>query len=196
MPLLRRVAFALAALLLTLAPARADFETAMAAYLAGDLEGAYVQFEPLAQSGDPESQNQVGLMLGAGLGAARDDRAAARWFERAAAQGHVRARANLARLYLLGLGVVEDRERAAELYKQAALAGYVKAQAALGNLYARGWGVPRDRLRAYFWWTLAARQGDHESLTGREDMAYNMTPHQIRIANWLIENWDPGSPAP
>jgi hypothetical protein len=193
---LRRPWIAFALLVLLTAPARADFAAGMTAYVAGDLEGSFAIFRPLAEAGDAEAQNQVGLMYGAGLGVTRDDAEAARWFERAAAQGHHRARSNLARLYLLGLGVEKDTEHAAGLYKRSARAGYVKAQAALGNLYARGVGVPKDLLRAYFWWTLAARQGDHESLVGREDAAYLMTPHQIRVGNWLVDRFDPAPDGP
>lgn len=171
--------------------ARADYAEGEAALRAGDFATALRVWRPLAEAGLADAQNDMGVMYGGGFGVARDDAAAAGWFRRAAEQGHARGAANLARLYFHGLGVPQDLAEAARYYKQAALTGYAPAQGQLGQLFYTGQGVPRDIVRAYFWWTLAAQRGDHESTVAREAAAYMMTPHQIRVGNILAEHWQP-----
>jgi TPR repeat protein len=168
-----------------------EFDAGMAAFARGDFATALERWRPLAEQGDAAAQNELGVMYGAGLGVARDDAIAALWFRRAALQGYPRAQHNLGRLYRFGLGVERNPQVAAGWIKASARTGYVKAQATLGALYAGGEGVPKDLLRAYFWWTLAAGQGDFESVKGREDIAYMLSPHQIRVGNLLAERWVP-----
>lgn len=56
---------------------------------------AHETLTPLAQTGNAEAQNTLGLMYANGLGVARDDSKATRLFRAAARKGHKRARQNL-----------------------------------------------------------------------------------------------------
>ncbi len=65
-----------------------------------------------AEQGDPEAQNQLGVLYAHGEGVAKDVRQAAKWYRQAAEQGHGPAQLNLGRAYAAGLGVPADHIRA------------------------------------------------------------------------------------
>ena len=69
-----------------------------------------------AQSGDDEAQFYVGALYSAGVGVARSDEEAFRWFGRAANQGQSHAMLILAGLYAIGRGVERNN---VESYKWA-----------------------------------------------------------------------------
>ena len=96
-----------------------------------------------------------------GRGVKKDIPHAFHWFEKAAAQNLPQAQWNLGELYATGLpGVDPDPKKATQLCKRAANAGFAPASATLGALFARA----KKHERAVRWWTLAAEQGDLESL--------------------------------
>lgn len=90
-------------------PVRADFMNALSAYDAGAYGVAFTEWRRLAESGDIDAQVALAGLYQAGLGAPRDDRAAARWYERAAQRGNMVARLNIGDLYSRGIGVARDR---------------------------------------------------------------------------------------
>ena len=179
-----------AALSMALPAGAADFDLGMAAIGRGDFAAAYAEWAPLARAGDPRAQNGLGVLHGNGFGVPRDLGLALGWFRRAAVQGLPEAQNNVGRHYQFGLGLDQrDAAEAARWYKRAARAGHVASQGALGAMYARGEGVPKDLLRAYFWWSVAAAEGDSASMIAREDAAGLMTPRQIKTGNLLAESW-------
>ena len=93
-------------------PGRADFMNALAAYDAGAYGVAFTEWRRLAEAGDVEAQVALAGLYESGLGVSRDDRAAARWYERAARRGHPVARLNIGEFYSRGIGVAHDRVRA------------------------------------------------------------------------------------
>jgi hypothetical protein len=75
----------------------------------------------LAQEGDPEAQCLMGSLCEVGLGgAARNDTAAAEWYERSALSGYLGGAYNLATMYARGAGVARDFDEAARWFKIAA----------------------------------------------------------------------------
>ena len=54
------------------APAWAGFDEGLAAYERGDYETAYHEFRPLAEQGDAEAQNGLGVMYDTGQGVTLD----------------------------------------------------------------------------------------------------------------------------
>jgi len=147
---------------LALAPAAAgaaDSRNGTAAYLRGDFDVAYREFQRAAETGDAVSQFNLGGMFFEGRGAERNMREAAYWFRKAAEQGVPLAQHGLAVLYYRGAGVVRDYAEAARWFAKAANQGVPNAQFNLGVLYYRGEGVPRDIGRMLDWIRKSADQG-------------------------------------
>ena len=73
-----------------------------------------------AESGDALAQAGLGFACCLGLGAARDDEAAVRWWRRAAEQGNVLGQTMLGWSYLEGRGVGMDHVEAHQWFSRAA----------------------------------------------------------------------------
>jgi TPR repeat protein len=85
-----------AALILGIAGAVAGpWEDGMAAYNRGDYMPAIRLFRPLAEQGNAEAQNVLGVMYRRGQGVAHSSVRAFLWFSRAAARGDTKAKAEL-----------------------------------------------------------------------------------------------------
>ena len=153
------IAFALAATT-SAAPASADYEAAVQAYLAGDYELAFSEWLVEAEGGDPRAQYAIGAMYRGGEGVAIDAAEAARWYQRAADQGFAAAQFNLGVMLQKGEGLARDDAAAAIWYREAALQGFAQAQFNLAVLYQLGLGVDRDYFEAAVWYLLAAGTGD------------------------------------
>jgi TPR repeat protein len=98
---------ALAAVLAAV-PAFADFQAGVDAYQKGDYVGAAKEWRPLAESGDPIAQFNLGLLYLDGHGVPQNPAEAANWFRRAAEQDYTGAQHNLGAMYGSGQGVKRD----------------------------------------------------------------------------------------
>jgi hypothetical protein len=87
-----------------------DLPTALATP-ASDRDMAH-RYEQSAQAGDDDAQFYLGALYSAGVGRARNDGEAYRWFQRAADQGHPHAMLIVAGLYATGRGVPKDNVKA------------------------------------------------------------------------------------
>lgn len=74
-----------------------------------------------------------------------------------------------------------------------ARAGDADAQAMLGYLYARGEGIGRDPVAAYFWYALAARQGDPFAAEAAAALARTLTPAERASAEARLRAWSPSA---
>jgi TPR repeat protein len=101
---------ALVALLLVAAAAHAQggFAEGLAAYDAGDFQGALEAWQPLAEAGDGDAQVALAGLYRSGLGVPADLGEAALWYLRAAERGEPVAQLNLGDLYARGAGVPRD----------------------------------------------------------------------------------------
>ena len=135
--------------------AYADFDSALAAYDAGDYETAFKEFLPLAEEGNDEAQKSLGYLYIQGLGVAQDYGEAFKWFRKAAEQGNAGAQETLGFLYREGLGVTQDYAEAAKWYRKAAEQGLPLAEHNLGWMYQQGLGVQRDYAEAFNWYRKA-----------------------------------------
>ncbi len=70
-----------------MAPARAGWDEAEAAYQRGDYATAILEFRPLAEQGNAIAQYNLGLMYGKGQGVPQDYAEAVQWYRKAAEQG-------------------------------------------------------------------------------------------------------------
>ena len=82
------------------------FEDAVSAYDRGDYATAIRLLRPLAERGDAEAQNNLGVMYDNGRGVPRDDTEAAKWFRKAADQGIADAQYNIGVMYFNGREVL------------------------------------------------------------------------------------------
>ena len=97
------------------------------AYDRANLAEALRVWMETAQSGDVESQTNVGEIYERGLGVPPDYVKAVEWYQKAADKGYSRALFNLGTMYEQGLGVEQDSLKAL-------------------NLYRKAWGVPEDNI--------------------------------------------------
>ena len=177
---------------LVAAPAWADFQSGLEAYLRGDYATALTEFRPLAQQGNAKAQFGLGLMYSqGGRGVPQDDAKALRWYRRAAEQGHAGAQFNLGFMYSKGRGVPQDYAEAVRWYRLAAEQGNAVAQNNLGGMYGQGLGVPQDYVQAHMWVNLAAAQGNEQAQKTRDRLPKQMTPAQIAKAQRLAREWKP-----
>ncbi len=121
-----------------------------------------------AEQGDAQAQVGLGAAYAFGLGVAKDQREAVRWYRKAAEQGNVRAQNELGIAYNKGKGIAKDQREAVRWYRKAAEQGLADAQLNLGHSYLLGEGVTTDKRKAAFWYRKAAEQGntDAQSLLG------------------------------
>ena len=142
-------------------PSRAGlYEDADAAYKSGDYVSALRTLRDLAEQGNSQAQNLLGVMHSQGRGVTKDEVEASRWYRKAAEQGLARAQNNLGTMYRDGRGVGRDDAVAVSWFRKAAEQGYPPGQTNLGYMYANGRGVTRDDAEAVQWYRKAADQGN------------------------------------
>lgn len=141
------------------AAAAAPEKTAAAPARPGPLERLRAE----AERNNPAAQYDLGLIYARGETVAKDDKEAARWFERAAKQGLPAAQFNLGLFYEQGRGVARNDSRAFHWYQSAAEQGHARARHNLGTMLVEGKGTPRNYDKAAHWFAKAAEAGVAES---------------------------------
>jgi TPR repeat protein/uncharacterized protein YgiM (DUF1202 family) len=136
-----------------------NYDAGRAAYGRGDYATALREWLPLAEYGNADAQNYIGLMYDLGQGVSQDRTEAARWHRKAAEQGDAVGQVSLGRMYEIGRGVAQDYGEAVKWYRKAADQGNAYAQAYLGEKYQNGRGVAQDHGEAAKWYRRAAEQG-------------------------------------
>ena len=136
MPIVRFVAFAL--LLVSTAAAQASGQV-------GQKDISDLRKE--AESGDAQSQSELGDRYYTGRGVAKDHAEAMKWYRKAAEQGDAEKRRSLAFLYWLA----GDNVEAAKWYLRAAEQGNLLSQSNLADMYRDGVGVPQNYAEAAKW---------------------------------------------
>ncbi|TLG78719.1 SEL1-like repeat protein [Methylocystis sp. B8] len=124
---------------------------------------ALAAIKRLAVEGDPAAQYEMGARLVEGRGAARDAKAAARWFEKAAETGLVPAQYRLGSMYEKGVGVERDYGLARLWYERAAGSGNARAMHNFAVLLAEGGDGKPDYVAAADWFRRAAEYGVRDS---------------------------------
>lgn len=142
-------------------------DAAAQAYFAGDYAKALKLYTPLAEKDDAEAQFNLGVMNQLGQGTDKNDKAAAKWFEKSAAAGNPEAMVKLGELYNEGSGVTKNSKTAAEWYAKAADAGSPAAMNNLAYLYYLGEGVPQD-------FNIARKMFERAADKGVADAQYNL----------------------
>ena len=107
--------------------ANAGLSEGIAAFNAKDYATALREFLPLANQGNAQAQNNLGVMYKNGRGVPKDEAQAVAWYRKAAEQGNANAQTNLGNMYGNGRGVPKDVVLAYMLYNIAAANGNEKA---------------------------------------------------------------------
>ena len=90
----------------------------------GRFEEARAAFLPLAQAGNADAEELIGVMYAMGLGVARDDERAFEWYLRSAMKGHPGAQSGVGWYYEVGRGIsAPDLVRAYAWYVLSAIGG-------------------------------------------------------------------------
>ena len=120
---------------------------------------AFSKIKTLAEGGDRDAQNNLGLCFQFGYGTKQDYAKAMIWFRRAADSGCATAQFNVGGLYFEGNGVEKDLRAATIWYKKAAEQRNELALVQLGWINQKGLGVEIDLKRAFVLYLIAYRQG-------------------------------------
>lgn len=184
-----RVILAVGGLLLAASAWAGESEKGLAAYNSTEYDTALAIWQPLAESGDAESQYGLGMMYGNGFGVPMDDALAIKWYGLAAEQGHADALNNLGIMYQNGWGVPLNEEEAVRLFTLAAEHGVAEAMVALGRHFAMDFSAAYDPVQAYKWFSLAAELGEMDAAAKRDTIAGKMTVEQVAEGNTMVDVW-------
>ena len=161
----------------------AQFQLGLARLEAGDESEAVRLMRLSAAQGQPAAQYRLAKMYEAGLGVEVNTRTAKSLLLKAAKAGNRLAMHDLGHYYATGAdGEAEDLVKAAGWFTQAAEHGVVDSQYNLGILYQGGSSIPKDLESAWFWFKVAAAQGDRDAARQAEAVAIDMSPEQMARA--------------
>ncbi|WP_409523423.1 tetratricopeptide repeat protein [Nitrincola sp. MINF-07-Sa-05] len=147
---------------------------------------------PLAEAGDGDAQNQVGVMYEFGNGVERNAELAFQWYQRAAEQMIVSAWHNLGRSYNFGTGTEQDFAEAEAWYLRAAERGYTDSLFFLGTLYATDHGGNNEHepdIIAYAWMQNAAALGNQTAQPIAQRLLMKLDAEQTEAAEKLAERY-------
>ena len=118
------------------------------AFKKGDYEKAFNLWMPMANNGDAEAQNYLGVHYYLGLGTSRNYKEAVKWFEMAAKSGYPDAQRNLGDMYHYGRGVPQDFYHAYIWYFAASQQGHENAKLSLENIAGNNKLTPNQQMHA------------------------------------------------
>ncbi len=110
--------------------------------------------------GEAASMHELGGMVIAGRGIARDEKAGLEWLRKAAEAGHLPSYEALSGFYNFGMHVARDVPEAERLLRIPAQQGLASSQSLLGMLLLRGAGVEARPEEGMEWLRKAAAAGD------------------------------------
>ncbi|MGI9356692.1 MAG: peptidoglycan-binding protein [Rhizobiaceae bacterium] len=159
-----------------------------------DMKASAKWFGHAAEQGFAPAQYSVGSLYEKGIGVDRDIDKASMLYEKAAEQGNARAMHNLAVIAATGNppSTAPDMNTAVSWFKQAANLGIKDSQFNLGILYGQGMGVPQNLAESYKWFALAAKTGDSDAASKRDEVANAMDPDDLDVARKEVSNWKVG----
>ena len=94
----------------------ADYNDGLTAYHEGDYKTALSEWKPLAEQGDADAQNNLGVLYNKGQGVTKDYEEAIKWYRKSANQGYVNAQYSLGSMYETARGVVRDDKKSFKWY--------------------------------------------------------------------------------
>jgi len=139
----------------------AQFQLGLNKLQAGEPEEAARLIRLAANRNQPAAQYRLAKLYETGTGVTKDTVTARELVERAAIGGNRIAMHDLGNYHFYGQGGLErDPATALEWFSKAAERGVVDSQFNVAFLREGGQGIAEDLSVAYFWYNIAARQGD------------------------------------
>ena len=83
----------------------------------------------------------------------------------------------------------EYKKNVIDVWEKLAKEGHSGAQHNLGFAYNNGHGVPQNYQKAYYWFSLAAANGNTAAEKWRDEVVEKMTPQQIAKAQEEVQKW-------
>lgn|GEM_PF-2696887 len=130
-----------------------------------------------AEQNDARALYRLAVMLQTGDGVDKDLPKALKLYRRAAEQGVLEAYFNMAQMVERGEGTPADAPAAAGMFEQLANAGMTEAMRELGRINAQN--EDRDLAAAWFWFALAAANGDTQAGELARLIAGNMSEEEL-----------------
>ncbi len=118
------------------------------AFNKGDYETAYKLWRPIAEQGDAEAQNYMGIIYYLGFGVNRDYTKALNWYEKAAKAGYADGQRNYGDMLHFGRGTKKDNYQAYKWYFAAYQGGNEGAGKQIEVIAASGNLSPNQQLHA------------------------------------------------
>lgn len=119
-----------------------------AAFESGDYKTAFKLWMPLAENGNAEAQNYLGILYYLGFGVQKDYKKALQWYGRAAKVGYPDAQRNYGDMINFGRGVPKDNYQAYKWYFAASQQGNEKAAREIEIIAASGNLSPNQQMHA------------------------------------------------
>jgi len=155
--------------------------------------------EEAAALGHPPAQLQIGEFYKIGQGFDKDLARARQWYERAANGGNVLAMHRLGVMAARGEGGPADLSASIAWFEKAARLGLVDSQYNLGATYhptPDDAGGVQDRGKAYFWYSVAARNGDTQAGSLAAGLAGGLSRGDKDRLDAEIAAFSPAAPDP
>ena len=157
---------------------------------------AIEKLEQAAMLGHPPAQLQLGELYKTGQGVDQDLEQARVWFRRAANGGNVLAMHRVGVMTARGEGGSANTPEAVNWFEQAANRGLVDSQYNLGAIYhpsGEGEAQPgsiQDAGKAYYWYSLAAQNGDEQAVPLAAGIGAGLSETQRAEINDAITSWE------
>ncbi len=169
-----------------------------AAQTEDDAMSAVSKLQDAAALGFPPAQLQLGELYKTGQGVDQDLGQARVWFRRAANGGNVLAMHRIGVMTARGDGGAADAQEAIAWFEQAANFGLVDSQYNLGAIYHPSDDAAssiQDAAQAYYWYSLAARNGDDQAQPLAAGVGVALSPDaraeiDARVASWTAKPAD------
>jgi localization factor PodJL len=163
-----------------------------------DAMSAVGKLQDAAALGFPPAQLQLGELYKTGQGVEQDLGQARVWFRRAANGGNVLAMHRIGVMTARGDGGAADPREAIAWFEKAANFGLVDSQYNLGAIYHPsddGASSVQDAAKAYYWYSLAARNGDNQAQPLAAGVGVALSPEaradiDARVAAWTAKPAD------
>ncbi|MBI1366094.1 MAG: hypothetical protein GC153_09095 [Alphaproteobacteria bacterium] len=163
-----------------------------------ETSAAIAGIEQAAELGLPPAQLQLGELYKLGQGVPEDLAKARAWYERAANGGNVLAMHRIGVMEARGQGGPRDEASAIRWFEKAGNFGLVDSQYNLGALYHPGGDNSRsgvqDAAKAYYWYSLAARNGDQQAGALAASLAPSLSSERLRSIDADIAAWKAATP--
>ncbi|HXI88250.1 MAG TPA: tetratricopeptide repeat protein, partial [Parvularculaceae bacterium] len=165
---------------------------------AAETSAAIAGIEQAAELGWPPAQLQLGELYKLGQGVPEDPAKARTWYERAANGGNVLAMHRAGVMEARGQGGPRDEAAAIAWFEKAGNFGLVDSQYNLGALYHPGGDNSRsgvqDAAKAYYWYSLAAKNGDQQAGALAASLASSLSPERLKAIDADIATWKATQP--